>query len=91
MNKLILWLVVAAIVIYIGRQYNRMRAQARTQAPSNNAAPAASLPGERMVQCAHCGIYLPQSEAIKTGGHTWCSPEHASLGPAPSASRQSPP
>jgi len=35
-----------------------------------------------MVRCAHCGIHLPRSEALLQGGHTWCSAEHARLGPA---------
>ena len=43
--------------------------------------PGANLP-ERMVRCAHCGIHLPRSEALLQGGRTWCSQEHARLGPA---------
>ncbi|WP_277402936.1 PP0621 family protein, partial [Achromobacter xylosoxidans] len=43
--------------------------------------PAASAP-EAMVRCAHCGIHLPRSEALLQGGRTWCSQEHARLGPA---------
>ncbi len=35
---------------------------------------------ESMVRCEHCGIHLPRSEAVLTGGHTWCSQEHARLG-----------
>ena len=36
---------------------------------------------ESMVRCAHCGIYLPRSEALMSNHHTWCSLEHAKLGP----------
>nr|WP_323177986.1 PP0621 family protein [Alcaligenes endophyticus] len=36
---------------------------------------------EPMVRCAHCGIYLPRSEALMSNHHTWCSLEHAKLGP----------
>ncbi len=35
---------------------------------------------ESMVRCAHCGIYMPRSEAVLSDGKTWCSPEHAKLG-----------
>jgi len=35
---------------------------------------------EPMVRCAHCGIYLPRSEALMSNQHTWCSLEHAKLG-----------
>lgn len=43
--------------------------------------PATGAP-EAMVRCAHCGIHLPRSEALLQGGQTWCSQEHARLGPA---------
>ncbi|WP_333904480.1 PP0621 family protein, partial [Achromobacter insolitus] len=39
-------------------------------------------PLESMVRCAHCGIHLPRSEALLQNGQTWCSAEHARLGPA---------
>lgn len=35
---------------------------------------------ESMVRCAHCGIHMPRSEAVLSGGKTWCSSEHAKLG-----------
>ena len=35
---------------------------------------------EAMVRCAHCGIYMPRSEALLSEGQTWCSAEHARLG-----------
>ncbi len=54
---------------------------------SNNAAAqanrASQAPGrleENMVQCAHCGVYLPASEALTREGKQWCSEDHARLG-----------
>lgn len=44
-----------------------------------NNAPAATP--ESMVRCNHCGIHLPRSEALLSGGQTWCSQDHAKLGP----------
>lgn len=35
---------------------------------------------EQMVRCAHCGIHMPQSDAMLIEGLTWCSQEHARLG-----------
>jgi uncharacterized protein len=35
---------------------------------------------EDMVKCAHCGVNLPRSEAIYSGGHFFCTPEHQRLG-----------
>lgn len=31
---------------------------------------------ESMVKCQQCGVHLPASEAIKSGGHHFCCIEH---------------
>ena len=31
---------------------------------------------EQMVNCSHCGLYLPQKEAIAEGGEFFCCAEH---------------
>lgn len=33
-----------------------------------------------LVACAHCGMYLPRSEARQAQGGLYCSDEHARLG-----------
>ena len=35
---------------------------------------------EDMVKCGHCGVNLPRSEAIYSGGDFFCTPEHQQLG-----------
>ena len=35
-----------------------------------------NLPAETMVQCAHCGLHIPEKQAVRASGHTYCSPEH---------------
>ena len=30
-----------------------------------------------MVKCLHCGLHIPEEEAIKQGDKTFCSLEHA--------------
>ena len=32
----------------------------------------------KMVKCLHCGLHIPENEAIKQGEKTFCSLEHAS-------------
>lgn len=32
-----------------------------------------------MVACAHCGLHLPQTEAVATGKAYYCSPSHRAL------------
>lgn len=33
-------------------------------------------PAENMVTCAHCGVHLPESEAVCAGGAVYCSDAH---------------
>jgi uncharacterized protein len=43
----------------------------------------ASRSGKRvghMVQCAHCGMYIPEAEAIHHQGHDYCSIAHRDAG-----------
>ena len=47
--------------------------------------PVEKLPGKQgqMVQCAHCGIYIPVQEALSHGSRYYCSADHrdAAAGP----------
>ncbi|MFY0478052.1 PP0621 family protein [Achromobacter marplatensis] len=88
MGKLLFWVVLIIAVLFVARIAARMAAakQAGAQADTRRgghkrAAPEPAAP-ESMVRCAHCGIHLPRSEAMLQNGLTWCSAEHARLGPA---------
>lgn len=41
--------------------------------------PPAAGNGEDMVRCVQCGVHLPRSESITTGGQFYCSTEHQRL------------
>ncbi|MGE4435785.1 PP0621 family protein [Achromobacter sp.] len=86
MGKLLFWIVIIIGVLFVARIAGRMAA-ARQDSPAAakpraKASPPATGAPEAMVRCAHCGIHLPRSEALLLGGQTWCSQEHARLGPA---------
>ncbi|KFI23519.1 PP0621 family protein [Nitrosococcus oceani] len=38
-----------------------------------------AIDARRMVRCAHCGIFLPESEALTEGSHNFCCREHREL------------
>lgn len=40
-------------------------------------------PAEDMVACAHCGVYLPQSEALAAPTAWYCCAAHRVAGPRP--------
>jgi uncharacterized protein len=35
---------------------------------------------EKMIACAHCGVHVPQSDAVAGEGHYYCCDEHRKLG-----------
>ena len=38
---------------------------------------------EKMVSCAQCGVYLPESDSIADGERAYCCEAHRAAGPAP--------
>ncbi|MFS8977268.1 PP0621 family protein [Cupriavidus necator] len=51
-------------------------ASERAAASAANAGQPAAAPAEPMVQCAHCGVHLPQGEAIAWRGLHYCRRSH---------------
>nr|WP_254636850.1 PP0621 family protein [Achromobacter sp. GbtcB20] len=79
---MLFWIVLIILVLFVARVAGRMAAQ-RQAGPKKKAQADAAPPAlESMVRCAHCGIHLPRSEALLQNGQTWCSADHARLGPA---------
>jgi len=65
MRTLLIFIALALIVMIGKRLLQKPRVEKR---PRN-------LSGH-MVQCANCGIYVPENEAFKLGGRFYCSREH---------------
>lgn len=72
MLKILLLIAIGFIVFAIFKAYQR--SLQKTPPPARESAV------EDMVKCAHCGVNLPRSEAIYTGGDFFCTPEHKRLG-----------
>lgn len=81
MFKIVIVVVVALVVAWllVGR-----RRSGRVDPPKDSAAKAKkadSLP-QAMLACAHCGVHLPQSDAIADAeGRLFCSDAHRLAGP----------
>ena len=76
MGRLILLVIAVVAVIWLLR---RAIAGPRRRADAGEAPPAA--PQGDLVNCAHCGVNLPKSEARSAGSSFYCSEEHWRLGP----------
>ncbi|MFP4155963.1 MAG: PP0621 family protein [Halothiobacillaceae bacterium] len=71
MYKLLFWVVVIiALVLYVR---HRIRARNRDPVAERRAPPTAM----KAVSCRHCGLHVPESEAVRHDGKTFCSWEHA--------------
>lgn len=91
MGKLLSWVLLITLgwaiwkFIVITQRKQQARQAGRGQ-PGSSGADGADEPravgqGELMVRCAHCGIYLPQSESLAGGEHRYCSAAHRTAGP----------
>ena len=45
----------------------------------SSAQPRESPPVANMVRCEYCGLFLPDTEALNSDQHFYCSEEHKSL------------
>lgn len=67
--KYLFFLLVVLLVIWA---IKRTKTSSQAKPPS---APEAKAPSE-MVICAHCGVHLPQEEAVSGQKGLYCSTEH---------------
>lgn len=77
MGKLLFWIVVAAVVF---GGYRFMQILERKSAAAAARRPAEPDKRELILACAHCGVYVPTSDAIMDGEQAYCSQEHRRLG-----------
>jgi uncharacterized protein len=79
LSKIIL-LVLAAFGLYLlVKGLGRKASASRRDAEKNGAVRDQDV-AEQMVGCAHCGVNLPQSEAVAGNGSFFCSEAHRTLG-----------
>ena len=65
MRILLILIALALIVMIVKRLWSRGQRPARNR----------ELTG-KMVQCANCGIFIPQQEALEQDGRFYCSRKH---------------
>lgn len=83
MSKILFWVGVILVLLLVSRLLGRAAARRREGSQPRQSRHAPPRRSQAMVQCAHCGVHLPASEAVRTQGLAWCSAEHARLGQRP--------
>ena len=72
--KYLIWLLVILLAIWAFKRSRRVNSDApKDQPPAPPATPA------NMAVCLHCGIHLPQDEAVTGEKGLYCSTDHRAL------------
>jgi uncharacterized protein len=80
--KYLLVLFVVAIGLWLVNK--RLRGPARRE-PRPTAPPGGPKLPDAMLACAHCGLHLPATDALRDGDKAYCSDAHRRLGPGSGA------
>ena len=75
-----LLVVVLALVLLGWLLFGRSR---KRPPPPEAGAGRSAAQSEGMVACAHCGVHLPASEAVRAQGRSYCSASHRDASAAP--------
>jgi uncharacterized protein len=68
--KYLIWLLVIVLAIWAFKRSRRINSDTPEKHPATPAPPA------NMAVCLHCGIHLPQDEAVTGEKGLYCSTEH---------------
>ncbi|WP_136413169.1 PP0621 family protein [Herbaspirillum sp. ST 5-3] len=73
--KLLLWAAIGFIVVMWLLRSNKVSSTGHASGTSSTSKKDKLI--EPMVQCAHCGVYIPASESVTAAsGKVFCSDEH---------------
>ena len=73
--KYLLLIVLLALVFFL-LGFKRARPRRPEPPPAPPVKPAAQPDAQQIVSCAHCGLHLPQTEALPGRGGQFCSAAH---------------
>ena len=89
MTRILFWLALVFLVVHaIRTKFNDARQPREPRQPPQQpqastrqarAAAQAIAEAETMLCCAHCAIYYPASENVRSAGRDYCSAAHAGL------------
>jgi hypothetical protein len=71
MGKIIFWLVVVFVALFVLRLSNAAKLKVRAREHADELRRQAAA-GEPMVRCNDCGVYLPRAEAVPAGSGFHC-------------------
>jgi uncharacterized protein len=78
--KIVVVIVAVLLLVWLllGSSRRRAKDARHDRAPTRRSGKPAQVEG--MVACAHCGVHLPGSLALRQGEQVFCSPAHRDAG-----------
>jgi uncharacterized protein len=76
MGRLFLVLVLLAVSLYVVKLI-KIKLDEPTPKLKKGSSRKENVDNSKMVKCLHCGLHIPDNEAIKQGDKVFCSLEHA--------------
>ena len=76
MGRLLVVLVLLAVSLYVVKLI-KIKLDEPTPKLKKDNSRNESAKNSKMVKCQHCGLHIPDNEAIKQGDKVFCSLEHA--------------
>ena len=76
MGRLLVVLVLLAVSLYVVKLI-KIKLDEPTPKLKKDSSRNDSTENSQMVKCLHCGLHIPENEAIKQGDKVFCSLKHA--------------
>ncbi len=80
MRNLLILVLVFIVVWWIRRALSRPQGDGGASRGRGWGWKSRSADPERMLECDHCGLHIPESEGVREGDAFFCSEEHRRLG-----------
>jgi uncharacterized protein len=81
-RNLLIFLLVLFGVWWVRRALSGAKRGRGTDESAAQQAQAENRSVEHMVECAHCGVHVPEVEGVRDGARFYCSEAHRLAGPA---------
>jgi uncharacterized protein len=86
MGKFVFWVGVFALIWLAVRLVKILQRKHEASAKDDEAGPSGAGDSHArpvpVMQCAHCGVYVPDDEAVRDRNRVYCSIEHRVAGPS---------
>ena len=77
MGRIFLYLVLLAVSFYVVKLIKTRLDEPLKKLKKDDSVDESNTNTNAMVKCLHCGLHIPEKEAIKQGDKVFCSLEHA--------------